>query len=243
MTWTTAVPSGAFLSLADHLHVCSPAFLFVQRADELGLVQAISYGNELCGLYSVDHSERMMNDHPAFATRADLQEFLAQCRRGRGTKTAREALCWVIPRCRSPKESDTYLLACLPRGRGGYGMCPRPEANASVDVPPELWYLTDVRSYEVDLLWRDAKAVVEYDGSDHDDPVQRARDDLKTLVLQRMGYLVIRVRWDVLGDPRAFDRRMRLLGERLGVPVPPTDREFERRRTGLRRALFEPALR
>lgn len=239
--WSTQVPSGSFLTIGDGMHLCSPAFLFVQQAPSLGLVQTINYGNELCGLYSVDGSARGMNDHPAFTTPQQLQALLDQCRRGKGVKIARHALRWVIPSCRSPKESETYLLTCLPRDFGGYAIRPRPEANATIEVPTDLRYLTRVRSYEVDLLWRDCMAVVEYDGSDHNDPEQRMLDDTKTHVLQSMGYLVIRITWEILRNPREFDSRMRLLGERLGITVPPTTREFERRRTELRTTLFGPS--
>lgn len=236
--WSTPLPNGAFLSLAEDLCLSSPAFLFVQQAADLDLYQAIRFGNELCGFYSVDASERGHNNHPPFCSPAELSAFLDACKRGRGTKTARVAIKWVAARFRSPKESDTYLLTCLPREYGGYEIYPKPEVNARIEIPRDLWFLTDVHTYEVDMLWREKRVVIEYDGKDHDNPQQRLRDDTKTHVLEEMGYLVIRVRWEVLSDPREFDRRMRLLGRRLGIEVPPSTTDFMRRRAELRKSIF-----
>lgn len=241
--WSTGVPSGSFVEVGGALYVSSPSFVFVQRASELGLFQTIAYGNELCGCYSLDSSPRGFNDHPPFVTPAGLREFLAACKNGKGAKIARVASKWVLPGFRSPMESDTYLLTCLPRNYGGYGIIAKPEVNAHVAVPEGLWYLTEVRSYEVDLLWREALAAVEYDGDVHDERSQRLRDDAKTHVLEEMGYLVIRINWDILRDPREFDRRVRLLATRLGQTVPPSSAEFARRRRALREALFRPPLR
>lgn len=236
--WSTQLPSGAFLPLAPDLWVATPAFLFAQQATDLGLVAAVSYGNELCGHYSLDGSARGFDDHEPFVSTYRLRSFLAECKRAKGARVARIALKWVRDGFRSPKESDTYLLTCLPRDYGGYGIFRQPEVNGRIEVPPELWHLSDACSYEVDLIWRREGAVVEYDGRDHDSPEQRLRDDMKTHVLERMGYLVIRIGWDILRDPREFDRRMRLLAERIGVAIPPTTSEFERTRRKLRRELF-----
>lgn len=241
--WSTVAPDGAFLKVGTGLYVSSPSFAFVQRACDLGLIQAIAYGNELCGRYSLDGSPRGFNDHPPFVSPTELRRFLGDCKNGKGTKIARIASKWVLAGFRSPRESDVYLLTCLPRDYGGYGVITRPEVNARVDVPERLWYLTEVRSYEVDLLWRDALVVVEYDGVDHDDRVQWVRDDLKTHVLEEMGYLVVRMSRDILRDPREFDRRVRLLAGRLGQAIPPSNADFARRRRALREALFHPALR
>lgn len=240
--WSVQTPDNAFLPLDEHLYLCSPAFLFVQRATKLGLIGTISYGNELCGMFSIDQSDRGINDHRAFGTPNQLSSAVASCPSGKGAKTARVALKWIAAGFRSPKESDTYLLTCLPRAYGGYGIYPRPAVNAHVDVPPELFYLTQVRSYEVDLLWLDSMAVVEYDGSDHATSEQRLRDDIKTHVLEEMGYLVIRINWDILSNPREFDKRMRLLASRLNEQIPLTTSDFARKREDLRRMLFEPNL-
>lgn len=46
--------------------------------------------------------------------------------------------------------------------------------------------------YILDFYCRDADLVVEVDGAVHDSPTQRAKDDLRTQVLESKGYTVIR---------------------------------------------------
>lgn len=236
--WMSDVPEGAFISVGPEVQLSSPAFTLVLRAKDLGLFGAMSYGNELCGRYSIDGSHRGMNDHPPFATRSDINTFLGACGRGRGTKNARIAAKWMRDGFRSPKESDLYLLLRLPRGYGGYGFRHPAEVNGRLVVDPGLRYISGTSSYEVDLLWRCEKAVVEYDGDPHENPQQKLRDDLKTHVLQKMGFEVFRITWDILGDAREFDYRARMLGERLGEPVPFSTRDYLLRRSQLREALF-----
>lgn len=237
-TWSTALPEGAFIPISPEVLVCSPAFLLVLRAPELGLISTMSFGNELCGRYSLDRSLRGMNDHPAFTTPAAMRDFLAGCWRGKGTAMAATAVKWIRPGFRSPMESSMFLLEVLPRCYGGYGLRHEPEVNGRVIVPDDLLFLSGVPSYEVDQLWRGQGVVVEYDGEVHADPRQRVRDDTKTHVLQEMGYKVLRISWDIVHDVREFDCRMRVLGEHLGEPVPPCTREFELRRRRLRETLL-----
>ena len=85
-----------------------------------------------------------------------------------------------------------------------------------------------VSGYEVDMLWRDARLVVELDGSAHHDP---ERDTRKTNNLMSQGWTVLRF-WndDVLRDLdnvcqhiviaaglTAHDARAQAAGRTLGV--------------------------
>lgn len=236
--WTTALPEGAFIELSHEVRVSSPAFTFVLRASQLGAFGAMRYGNELCGRFSIDGSTRGMNNHAPFTTLSQIKAFTAECIRGRGLKNARVAAKWIRQGFRSPKESDIYLLLCLPRDYGAYGFGRTAEVNARVEVDPKLRYIAGVGSYEVDLLWRRAKAVVEYDGEPHHDPQQKLRDDLKTHVLEKMGYEVFRLTWDMVKDERELDWRARMLGDRLGEPVPYSTRDFKDKRKRLREAVL-----
>ena len=57
--------------------------------------------------------------------------------------------------------------------------------------------------YEVDFLWPAARFVVEADGGDHLDPVQRDRDNSRDITLGRAGYLVRRYSSLAMGDEAA----------------------------------------
>ncbi|UOG22924.1 endonuclease domain-containing protein [Gordonia amicalis] len=82
----------------------------------------------------------------------------------------------------------------------------------------------------VDLLWVQAKVVVEVDGADHRGPVKYARDRRRDNMLQRAGYLVLRfTNEQVLDDATlvaaelaaVLAERTRPTGERGASPVPP----------------------
>ena len=50
--WSHAIPRGSFIDLGNGIYLSSPAFLFMQMATELGEVELILLGLELCGSYS-----------------------------------------------------------------------------------------------------------------------------------------------------------------------------------------------
>ena len=57
--------------------------------------------------------------------------------------------------------------------------------------------------YEVDFLWPAARFVVEADGGDHLNPVQRDRDNAKDIALGRTGHLVRRYSSHAMSDRSA----------------------------------------
>lgn len=236
--WTTPLPDHAFIPVTDDLFVASPALAFVLNASELGLAKTIKYGCELCGRYSTDDSERGMNDHAPFASASAIRGFAAACCRGKGTHIARVAAKWIVDGFRSPKECDLYQLIVLPRDYGGYGFRRRPEVNATIVVDERLRSIAGVDKYEVDLLWRRLRVVVEYDGSDHEDARQAERDHVKDVVLREMGYTVIRINRETLGSSVRFDGEVRFLAEKVGERLPAYSAEWGAKRDALRKALF-----
>jgi very-short-patch-repair endonuclease len=94
-------------------------------------------------------------------------------------------------------KAERRLLALLRRSG-----CPNPEANQRI------------ADFEVDLLWRHQRLVVEFDGFEfHADRAAFERDRRRDAELQARGYRVIRVTWrQLLDDPQAVvDRIQRTL--------------------------------
>lgn len=237
--WSGPVPQGALIQLRDDVAACSPEFLFLTRSPELGFIKTIRLGCELCGNYSLDASKRGFNEHPPFTTTDKLWKFVNSCGGAYGAKAARKALRWVADGLRSPAECNQYLLLALPKEMGAYGLRDSLEVNVKIPVPRELWHLSEVHEYEVDLLGRSGPVIIEYDGADHDDTEQQARDMVKTRVLQQMGYLVIRVNKAILGSPYRFDKVGRSICEQVGETVPTYNTDFANNRTKLRNQIFE----
>ncbi len=118
----------------------------------------------------------------------DLATILA---RSPGRATAR--LRVFVDRDQAPTRSafEDAFLAFVDR----YGL-PRPEVNQ------------DVAGYEVDILWREQKVIVELDSRgyhDSDQPFERDRD--KDADLLAAGYPVIRITWRRLVDTPAREAR------------------------------------
>jgi very-short-patch-repair endonuclease len=101
----------------------------------------------------------------------------------RGAKPLRQALLITRPEdVLTRSELERRALRLISRAR-----LPQPEVNVRV------------HGYEVDLLWRDARLVVELDGSAYHDP---ERDTRKTANLMAHGWAVMRFTWrQVVNDP------------------------------------------
>jgi very-short-patch-repair endonuclease len=76
--------------------------------------------------------------------------------------------------------------------------------------PPEL--NVRVRGHEVDLLWREARLVVEVDGyAYHSGRAAFERDRLRDAELQAKGFTVMRVTWkQIVSEPEALLVRLAL---------------------------------
>jgi very-short-patch-repair endonuclease len=98
----------------------------------------------------------------------------------RGAKPLRQALLITRP-------EDVLTRSELERRALRVVGSPRPEVNVRL------------QGYEVDLLWRDVRLVVELDGSAYHDP---ERDTRKTANLMAHGWAVMRFTWrQVVNDP------------------------------------------
>lgn len=119
--------------------------------------------------------------------RADFENLLslpavhAAIGRGRpGSRALRRALACHLPqlaRCANPLEVD-FVLLCERFG------LPLPEPNPRIG------------RYRPDMLWREARLIVELDGREaHSSEAQRAADGRRQAALEAMGFTVIRFGW------------------------------------------------
>jgi very-short-patch-repair endonuclease len=105
----------------------------------------------------------------------------------RGAKPLRQALLITRP-------EDVLTRSELERRALRIVGSPRPEVNVRL------------HGYEVDLLWRDARLVVELDGSAYHDP---ERDTRKTATLMAHGWAGMRFTWrQVVNDPAWIRSRL-----------------------------------
>lgn len=125
----------------------------------------------------------------------DIEDLADRHRGARGLRQLETALGLVDSGAQSPKETWLRLLLI----RAGL---PRPRTQIPAMNPD------DGRMYYLDMGWDDLMVAVEYDGEQHRlDRWQYAKDVRRKEVLERLGWIVIRV---LAGDrPADIIRRVR----------------------------------
>lgn len=174
---------GARLALVAGLPVTAPAETWCDLSIVLELDALIAAGDSLVRRQ---------------APRCTVEELLAAVERraGRpGCARARRAVAHVRAGCDSPRETALRLL--LHRAR-----LPHPEVNGRVSEP-------GARVRFGDLVFREWKVIVEYDGEHHRrDARQYAADIVRLEELARAGWTVIRVLKEHFRDPTAIVARV-----------------------------------
>lgn len=189
--------------------VSDPISTFLDLAGWLNLIDLVTLGDSLV------HAKR--------CTPADLIA-AAGAWTGRGCRLARRAAGLVRSGVDSPCETRLRLLVVL-------AGLPEPEVNVILRDQDGEWVI------RLDMAYRLAKLILEYDGRQHaDDPRQWSRDLLRREALEGDGWRLIVVNGSALfGDPAGTVQRIRdALIERGLVNRPrwPTavwSRHFERR--------------
>ncbi len=156
----------------------SPSRTFLDRATELDLPDLVALGDAIVGR--------------GCATLAELTAIVAWAGRRRGVVNARAALPLINGRSRSAMESRTRVVLVL-------GGCPVPEVNAAIHDADGGWLA------EGDLVWRQARLILEYDGRVHLTERQRRADLRRRNQLTEAGWTVLYVTADdVLRRPYAL---------------------------------------
>lgn len=172
--------------LVAGLRVISPVDAWLDLASALALDDLVILGDAILA-----RNPRLIDA---------LREGVRRRAGSRGIRRAREALELIRPGVRSPMETLTRLLLV----RGGL---PEPELNAEVTDAAHTWLA------EVDMVWRDRRVIVEYDGRWHADAGQRRLDATRRRQLRAEGWIVIELfAEDILKYP---ERTVRLVREAL----------------------------
>ena len=116
--------------------------------------------------------------HAGLVTRAQLARYVTEHPRLRGIPQARRVLQMCNPDAESRMESRTRVVLVL-------AGIPAPEVNVTL-YDGEGKFLG-----RVDLLWRDARFIVEYEGDHHRDPKQYRADLARRYRMERAGYRVL----------------------------------------------------
>ena len=199
--WVTELPPKALVRLDSDLYVLSPEMCFyaMSLSRKTTFLDLLLLGDEICGLYATvgcppreGHGGYSFFERPPLSSPDSLLRFLQGAGLTSRSKAMRVAK-HVVAHSRSPMETATEILLCLPQRYGGYGF-PVPLMNASVQLPHHMAKLTAFGKIKPDLLWLDAKIAIEYKGDfDHSSTPNRTRDAVRENLLQHTGITVITV--------------------------------------------------
>ena len=201
---------------------------------------------EFAGTYRlpVHLGERAAYKQPQLTKVEDVRSFMREIPRTNTYKhsaafeSLEACLPWVVEHSRSPMETSLTLMLSLPVECGGYGL-PQPQLN----VTPERFGEHEV---EADLLWEDAKLVVEYDSEEFHASKGRDKIDADIIRANKMraaGYTVLEVTPGIAMDARRMDTLARQIAKLLCVSIEEKDCAVEDhvirfRRQMLHRLLF-----
>jgi hypothetical protein len=134
-----------------------------------------------------------------------------------GANHAQRALQFVRAGAESPMETAIYLLFCLPQRYKGIGI-PMPDLNPPIEVAAWARGVTSGDSYRCDLFWSKSNLVVEYD-SDlcHTGSDRITADAQRRNSLEHLGYRVITVTRQQVGDPDEFLKLSIMVSKHMGI--------------------------
>lgn len=217
------LPPRSLYGITDQVAVCSPELTLTQLSRGMHLLPCIELACEWCGWYALGAlaQDCGFSSFPLTDLGA-LRHSLTHARAPRGADAAWQALAYAAEGLASPRETEVFLLLTLPSDVGGYAL-PKPYANQQVPLKgTPVAALANRPFYVVDLLWPDARVIVEYDGlANHEaTPVQAAQDKERRSVLAALGYTVIVITRRDLASPTAFEQKVRQVALALGRELP-----------------------
>ena len=222
------IPPNSFRRLGKTVFVPCVEFTFLLLARHLDLIELVMAGMEMCGYYRMarapshllfSSSDVVYNCNP-LTTPSELSEFIDAAKGFPGAAKAKRACRYLEAGSASPMETKIYLLMCLPRKLGGYGL-PHPRLNVKHPVNAHAANVTHSQTLVPDLYWPDASIDIEYDSEEfHANPESLAKAARRTFALREMHVDVIATTSDIVHDPKAFDAVARHVARRLGVRLP-----------------------
>lgn len=244
---SNAIGPGWFKLLGGQVLVPVPEFCFLLLAAHVSVANLVQIGMELCGHYrmvgalsnSLTWSRRTIYNCDALTTPERIRDFLDSAKGFPGIARARRAAKYLVSGSASPMETILYLLLCLPRSLGGYGM-PAPVLNVKRRVNKKAGQFTFARTLIPDLYWSKARLDVEYDSEEfHAEEDALNRGARRTMAMRAMKVDVFSMTGDMVRDSNAFDGFAHLLARRLHKRIRRPDKKVLRRRGELRAALLD----
>lgn len=182
------IPAGHLRRVSRDITIVSPELCAIQLAAHATELACTVLAYELCGLYS--HFAPAVSgfyDRPPLTTVASLRIACDEFAGVKGASRLRRALRYAVDRSASPMETVVDCMLMLPTRVGGRGrVMGTPDMEVKLDDVAQR--LASRKTCRLDLGWHGYG--IEYDGRDHDDPLDDRR---RREALAHMGYRVTAV--------------------------------------------------
>ena len=235
--WDGPVPKGSFETISGTTRMSTPEYFFLRKSNQLPFAEAVSMGMELCGKYRTSLTQYDRGEGYDFlkysrTSKAALRRYLRDTHGTKEGKRAKRILRHVVDDCSSPMSCYLYLLLCLPRSQGSYGL-ERIHTWGAYTTEHGFLPASSGEYMLYDLFWPNKFVAMQYTGDRY--PTQR---DFAALVTEDMR--VVCVTDHDIKDPDRFDTKARELAKLLDVTLPePTDK-WLKARDRLRRQVRMP---
>ena len=224
------------------LRVCSPELALYQGCSNADAVRQALLAYEACGSFAIDPSTPDgFLDHLEPITTAksieDAFDSLCGSYYSARTRAARRTLASLADGAASPAEAKLCLAIIAPRTMGGWAL-PKPELNATIEIPESMRGLTTKRYVKPDEYWSLKRLIVEYLGGRHANQYRIEEDAGRDNGLDALGFRVIHITKRQLKDPTAYFATLSRLREELRVKQEMPSRTILERQESLRHLLF-----
>lgn len=222
--------------LVPGLCIAREELCFLQAAAWMTPLEHVEFGYELCGRYETSLGSAPYREREPLTTRSATLSYIESHAGMHGTKDARRALVRIRDGSRSPMETATALMVALPRKVGGLGYRGI-ELNSRLEAPRPVQTLTRSAELEVDIYAQKRKVGIEYDGEDHAEASQRARDAERLAALAAMGIRVHVITKGQFAEQLSLHRALNAVARDLGIRLEATT-DFQRTQNNLRLELI-----
>ena len=221
------VSARSFIRVSEHCYVSTPEACFLQLASELTYARLLMAGMELCGTFAIDPTsqsgfiQRKWDDSPT-----TVEKLTKHLKRAAGSSSSAKAIAAaqrLADGAASPAEAKTYLMLCLPRREGGYGI-PRPSLNAPVTLvahSDSTIAMPRLEGRRPDFMWPASNFALEYDSDAwHSVVADISRDSKRRSELEYGDIHVLTLTNQQLRNRDSFDEIAHVIAKRIGMRLP-----------------------
>lgn len=224
---SSSLPPRSIMLVEPSLGVVSPSLLPLHLAGELSDIELIMLMTELTSDYSLSDTCSSFPpfsypDNEAFkelksGVAVSYLERSAVCtvndigsamRAMKGIKNAAKMLGLsrhLIGGARSPMEGIMFNAFAFPLKMGGFACGPL-LPNFRIDYSYKAARIAGMPYIIADAYLPQARAVLEYNGGDHDDAARRIRDEHRNMALEHMGIRVFTINRETIKNAEALER-------------------------------------